>query len=257
MTNNLKIGAQLYTLRDLLKGQNKEVTRDVLKKVKAIGYDHIQVSGIGEITPEVAEMYRDITKELDLNICATHFSLPYMEAHLDWVIELHKMWQCNYVGIGSMPQEMREAKHLEAFIDRCNALGQKLKAEGIQLIYHNHHFEFEHVDGKPWLERMLEGFNAEDVQLEIDTYWVQSGGGDPVAWVEKVCGNMGVMHLKDMRIVKNEQQFAEIGQGNMNWRKILDAAQRSGVTYAVVEQDGFTEDPIGSLRESMVYLQGL
>ncbi len=93
--------------------------------------------------------------------------------------------------------------------------------------------------------------------MEIDTYWVQAGGANPVTWIKKVSGNMGVMHLKDFRIVDDEQQFAEIGQGNMEWVEILEAANEVGVIYAAVEQDSFTEDPLESLRVSYDYLKSL
>jgi len=251
------IAAQLFTVRELLGGKSEEEIRLVLKKIKEIGYEAVQVSGIGEVTPEVADIYERITDDLGLDICATHFALEYMETHTDWVIEIHKKWQCNYVGVGIMPDNLKSANGLDEFVERMNALGKVFKASGIQLIYHNHKFEFELVKGQPWLGYLLDHFNPDYVQLEIDTYWVQAGGANPVAWIKKVSGNMGVMHLKDFRIIENEQQFAEIGYGNLSWVEILEAANEAGVIYAAVEQDRFTEDPIESLRMSYDYLKGL
>lgn len=251
------IAAQLYTVRDLLNGKSENEIRDVLTKIKNIGYSAIQISGVGEVTLEVADMYQKIAKELDLDICATHFSLEFMEANTELVIEIHKKWQCEYAGVGSMPEELRASQHLDEFISRMNQLGEKLKKADIYLIYHNHNFEFEKINGIPWLQYFLDNFDPECVQLEIDTYWIQAGGANPVTWIKKVSGNMGVMHLKDMRITKNEQQFAEIGEGNLEWFKILEAANEAKVIYAAVEQDSFTEDPIESLRISYDYLNTL
>jgi len=251
------IAAQLYTLRDLLNGSSREEIYKVLKEVKDIGYTAIQISGVGEVTDQLAKIYEEVASELDLDICATHFGLDYMEDNLDHVIKVHKLWKCVYAGIGSMPEDLRHSEGIEPFIKRCNSLGQKLKEAGIQLVYHNHRFEFEKLEGKPWLQWLLDGFDPDCVQLELDTYWVQAGGGDPVEWVKKVSGNMGIMHLKDMRIVKDVQEFAEIGQGNLDWKKILEAAEQSGVKYAAVEQDAFTEDPLKSLEISYKYLASL
>lgn len=251
------IAAQLYTVRELLSGKSEEEIRHVLTQIREIGYEAIQISGIGEVTSEVAEIYERITADLKLDICATHFALEYIEDNLEWVIELHKKWQCDYIGVGSMPLNLRFTDKLKGFAERMNAVGKKLKASGIQLIYHNHKFEFEQIDGKPWLQYLLDHFNPEYVQLEIDTYWVQAGGANPVTWIKKVSGNMGVLHLKDFRIVKDEQQFAEIGQGNLQWVEILEAANVAGVIYAAVEQDSFTADPIESLRISYDYLKEL
>lgn len=251
------IAAQLYTVRELLTDKSEEEIREVLTTIKTIGYEAIQISGVGEVTPEKAEIYRKIADELELDICASHFSIEYMEENTEWLIDIHKIWQCSYAGVGSMPEAYRNSENIDVFIGKMNKLGEKLKAAGIQLIYHNHKFEFEKVNGKPMLQYMFEQFNPAFVQMEIDTYWIQAGGANPVTWINQVAGNMGVMHLKDFRIVKDEQQFAEIGQGNLEWVEILEAANQAGVTYAAVEQDSFTEVPIESLKMSFDYLKSL
>jgi sugar phosphate isomerase/epimerase len=251
------IAAQLYTVRELLNGKNEAEIKSVLSKIKDMGYDAIQISDIGDVTLEVAELYKTIAAELNLDICATHFSLDFMEANTELIIEIHKKWECIYAGVGSMPLEVRTTDQLDGFISRMNRLGEKLKAAGIWLVYHNHKFEFEKMEGQPWLQYLLDHFDPSCVQLEIDTYWVQAGGASPVTWINKVAGNMGIMHLKDMRIVNDEQQFAEIGQGNLEWINILEAANAAKVAYAAVEQDSFTEDPLESLRISYEYLKAL
>lgn len=248
------IAAQLFTVRDLLADKNEDEIREVLTRIRDIGYEAIQISGVGEITPERAEIYRKISEELRLDVCATHFSLPYMEENTDWVLEVHKMWDCKYVGVGAMPIECKSSDQLDAFVARMNTLGRKLGEGGVQLIYHNHKFEFEKIDGVPWLEYLLDRFDPEYVQLELDTHWVQAGGANPVTWIKKVAGKMGVMHLKDFVICDDEVRFAEIGRGNLEWDKILEVAAESGVEYAAVEQDCHTDDPIESLRVSFDYL---
>jgi len=251
------IAAQLFTVRDLLKEKSEEEIRTVLATIRDIGYSAIQISGIGEVTMEVATTYQKIASELNLDICATHFSLEFMEKNTELLIAIHSLWKCEYAGVGSMPEELRSESKLDEFVERMNILGKKLKEAGIWLIYHNHKFEFEKINGIPWLSYFYEKFDSSCVQLEIDTYWVQAGGANPVTWINKVAGNMGVMHLKDMRIVNDEQQFAEIGQGNMEWPEILEVAAKAQVVYAAVEQDRFTHDPIESLRISFDYLKAL
>lgn len=251
------IAAQLFTIRDLLQGQDEAGVRAVLTKVKNIGYEHVQVSGVGEVTKDVCSIYEKVTQELGLNICATHFALPYIEENLDWVIEIHKRWKCEFIGVGIMPDELKNPQGLDVFVERMNTVGKTLKENGIQLIYHNHRFEFEQTNGETWLDHLLTHFNPEFVQLELDIHWVVAGGGNPLSWINKVSQNMGVMHLKDFKIVQNERQFAEIGYGNIEWVEILEAAVKAGVIYAAVEQDRHTEDPIESLKMSFDYLGSL
>lgn len=251
------IAAQLFTVRELLADKSEEEIRKVLTEISQIGYQAIQISGVGLVTPEKAEIFRKVASELKLDICATHFAADYMEDNLDWVIKVHKLWDCSYAGVGIMPESYRQADKLDDFVILMNDLGKQLKEAGIQLIYHNHKLEFEQKDGQTWLDYLYQHFNPDYVQMELDVYWVQAGGGSPVTWINKVAGKMGVMHLKDYRIVKDEVQFAEIGQGNLEWVPILEAANEAGVTYAAVEQDRFTDDPIQSLKESYDYLMTL
>ncbi|GKX31447.1 AP endonuclease [Vallitalea longa] len=251
------IAAQLFTVRELIADKSEAEIREVLTKIRKIGYKAIQISGVGEVTPEKAEIFSKIAKELEFDICATHFNIKYMQENIDWVIKIHKMWDCQYAGVGIMPKEYQQSDKLCEFVDIMNEVGKKLKKAGIQLIYHNHKMEFELKDGQPWLQYLYDNFNSEYVQLELDVHWVQAGGANPVTWINKVAGNMGVMHLKDYRIVNNEVQFAEIGKGNLEWTKILEAAYNAGVTYAAVEQDRHTDDPVQSLKESFDYLSTL
>lgn len=94
------------------------------------------------------------------------------------------------------------------------------------------------------------------VGFELDLYWVQAGGGSPVEWIRKVDGRMQVVHLKDMAIVDSKQVFAEIGEGNMNYKEIIATCRNNGVEWFVVEQDVCRRDPFESLEISLNYLGG-
>ncbi len=249
------LAAQLFTVKDLLKDQPEVEIYRVLKEIKDMGYTAVQISGVGDIDAQKADVFQRVCQQLELNICATHLSLAALEADIDWVIQYHKLWNCQYVGIGSMPAEYKTYEGVIEFANKCNALGKTLIEAGIHLIYHNHKFEFEKFQGKTMMDMLYDGFDPRYVEFEIDTYWIQAGGQDPIYWINKVNNRMGVIHFKDFRIVKDEQQFAEVGQGNLNWPGIIEACRNTQVVYAAVEQDGFTQDPIASLRQSIQYLK--
>ncbi|MBW7457739.1 sugar phosphate isomerase/epimerase family protein [Paenibacillus sepulcri] len=241
-----QIAAQLYTLRDFAK--TAEDLDASLKKVKEIGYQAVQVSGIGPIDPEAV---REMCQRYGLTICATHVSYDRLLNDIDAVIKEHQAWNCRYVGIGSMPSEFRSG--LTGYQDMARTLsgiGAKLSEAGLELIYHNHKFEFEKFEGKPGLGWLLDSTDAAHVGFELDTYWVQAGGADPVKWVRKVEGRMKVVHLKDMAIVNDKQVFAEIGEGNMDWPAVIEACRETGVEWYVVEQDTCPGDPFESLAIS-------
>jgi sugar phosphate isomerase/epimerase len=118
--------------------------------------------------------------------------------------------------------------------------------------YHNHNHELMRIGKKTWLGTLYEKADASLLMAEIDTYWIQAGGGDPVSWIARCAGRMPLLHLKDMCIgPEREQRFAEIGEGNLNWPAILKEAEAAGAEYLLVEQDHcYGRDPFESLAIS-------
>ncbi|WP_246315318.1 sugar phosphate isomerase/epimerase family protein [Paenibacillus foliorum] len=101
----MKIAAQLYTVRDYLK--TPEDMAETLRKVKAIGYNAIQASGMG---PVGDREFKEMADREGLTICATHIPYADLTNNLDAVIERHLIWGCKYVGLGGMPNEYRTSK---------------------------------------------------------------------------------------------------------------------------------------------------
>lgn len=247
------IAAQLYTLRDFLK--TPEDIGKTLKRVKEIGYDAVQVSGVGPIE---SSRLKDMTDELDIKICVTHIPFERIKNDAEKVIQEHKLWGCKYVGLGAIPVEYRKSREgYEAFAREFSEMGKQYSDNGLQLVYHNHKFEFENFDGMTGMDIMLKESDPETFGFELDTYWVQAGGADPVEWIRKVEGRMGVVHFKDMAIKDDRQVFAEIGEGNLNWTAIIRACKDTGVEWCAVEQDVCQRDPFESLAMSLRFLEKL
>lgn len=245
------IAAQLYTLRRFL--QTPSDIKEALTKVRQIGYQAVQASGLGAI--EDIEL-KDYVDELGLTICATHVSFDQLVHHLPKVIQTHKLWGCEYVGLGMLPQIYRTSREgYETFIREFSEIGRELEADGLHLVYHNHQIEFEQHQGITGMELLLNGASDDTYSLELDTYWVQAGGANPVEWINKATGRLKVIHLKDMAIWEAKAVYAEIGQGNFNWQAIIDACRASGVQWYIVEQDECLRDAFESLTMSRAYLQ--
>lgn len=251
-----QLGAQLYTVREFT--QTIEDLRDTLAKVKAIGYNVVQLSGLGkDLDPQAV---RDALDENGLIAPATHITFDEMKNDFEGVVRKHRIWGSAYPGVGGLPGEYRtDAQGYRRFAKEASEVAKKFKDEGMTFIYHNHHFEFMKYDGITAYEILL---NESDpaLQFEMDVYWVQAGGGDILDWIERVRGRMDVVHLKDMQIVEEDgikQAFAEIGQGNLNFKKILPKLKDIGVKWYFVEQDRCFRSPFESLKMSFDYLDGL
>ncbi len=241
-----RIGMQLYTLRDLCKTP-ADIAK-TLKAVKEIGYPAVQVSGIGPIEP--AEL-KKITDDLGLVIAASHTSYNELKNELPKFIETHKIWECSHSAIGMLPQESRgNAEGYVKFAKECSEIGEKLSAEGITLSYHNHAVEFQKFDGKIGLEWIYSNSDPKFFQAELDTYWIQYGGGDVEFWCRKMKGRLPHLHLKDYGIIDNKPTFMEVGEGNLNWPKIIEAAKDAGTKWYLVEQDICPGDPLESAKIS-------
>ncbi|MEI8063705.1 MAG: TIM barrel protein, partial [Verrucomicrobiota bacterium] len=115
---------------------------------------------------------------------------------------------------------------------------------------------FQRVAGRSVLEIIYAETDQRYLQGEPDTYWVQHGGGDPVAWCERLKGRLPIIHLKDYTVLSdNKATYTEIGNGNLNWKKIVAAAEKSGCQWFIVEQDTCLGDPFDSLGQSFEYIR--
>ena len=248
------IAAQLYTLRDFTKTP-ADIAR-TLKKVKQIGYDAVQTSALGPIEP------KDLAKILQgegLVCCATHVGFEKMRDQTQQIIDEHRIIGCEYPAIGGLPDSYRDGPGFLAFARECSEVARKLKAGGLTFGYHNHSFELEKFDGRRGLDILIEDSDPKAVTFEIDTYWIQHGGGDPAAWIRKVSGRIPLVHFKDMAVGKDMRSpetgskpiMAEIGEGNLNWPAIVQACRDAGVIWYIIEQDVCQRDPFESLAISL------
>jgi len=248
------VGAQLYTVREFT--NTLPDIAETLKKVADIGYTAIQISGFGPV--DLKEVNRLIVDN-GLTVASTHTGWHRFLNELDEVIAEHKMWNCTHPAIGGLPQEYYSLDGLKRFLDELAPIAAKLAEEGMDFSYHNHNHELIRYGDKTWLEMLYEQADPEVLKAEIDTYWIQAGGGDPAAWILKCAGREPLLHLKDMAMAPGrEQRFAEIGEGNLNWPAIMEAAAQGGVEWYLVEQDRcYDRDPFESLAISYRNLKAM
>ena len=257
-----KLGVQAMMLRDSF----AEVGAfETLRKVSAIGYNAVEISQIPMTAGNVAELDRS-RSELGMDIAALSVALEKPQGRpgdslrddFDKIVDDAKKLDSNLLRIGMLP--FPAMKSIDAVIDfakEANGYAERLQEHGISLYYHNHHIEFAKFDGKYMLDIIAD--NSPAMGMEIDVHWVQRGGLDPVRTLEKYAGRTAMVHLKDYRIgelpesafglletgdvmgfmreFKDVVQFAEVGEGNLDFASIIPAAQAAGAQYLLVEQD--------------------
>jgi len=246
------IGAQMYTLREFT--QTPADVAKTLKKVREIGYEAIQVSAFGPIDKK--ELRRMLDGE-GLKCAATHIGFNEMRDETERVVEEHKILGCDYPAIGGLPGEYRSAEGFPRFAREASEVAARLAEHGLTFGYHNHSFELQKFGDRTGLQILMEDSDPKTVTFEIDTYWIQHGGGSPAAWVRKASGRIPLLHLKDMAVGNDGPMMAEVGEGNLDWPAILDAARDSGTVWYLVEQDTCQRDPFESLAISLKNLRAM
>lgn len=247
-----QVAAQLYTLRDYLKTPADIAAS--LKKVSDIGYQAVQLSGMGPI--DESELVRILDGE-GLVCCATHEDAQTLLDDPKAIIDRLNKLNCIYTAYpypGGV--ELNSLADVRSFAARLDASGKILAEADITLAYHNHHIEFRRFDGELMLDVIYSHTDPRYLQGEPDTYWIQYGGGDPAAWCSKLSGRLPLLHMKDYAVMPDlTVTYAEIGSGNLNWPEIVHAAQGSGCQWYIVEQDECRRDPFESLKISFDYIR--
>jgi sugar phosphate isomerase/epimerase len=248
----MKIAAQLYNCRDYTKTPaDIEAT---LRRVKTIGFGVIQISGFGPCDPDTLALW---IREIGLEVCVTHTPWPRLAdpVELKKVIAEHKKLGCPLVVLGSRPGDVfaNSYEGWTRFIKKANEITRQIKGEGLNFSYHNHDFEFEKWKDLSAIDRLIE--ECPEMLFTLDIFWVQAGGGSPLKYIKKLEGRIRVIHLKDYRMAKGARQYAEIGQGVLDWDEILPLCKSTGISCAAIEQDSdWLSDPFESLAMSREFL---
>lgn len=253
----MKKGAQSYTVR------NHMIDRDLfeysMKRIKAIGYDSIQCGTPHFMTDsEVKAMLDDI----GLTPCSSYGSFEAMNSSSDAVkkaIATSKAYDTKYIGIGTIPDSQRESVDgYKQFAADLNKIGKELAKEGCGILYHNHALEFYSFGGgKHGMDILFSETDPSCVFFSLDTHWLAAGGVNPPDWIYKSKGRMPIIHFKDYAIGGGAQEvegvskrYAEVGEGNLDWEKIVKACYDTGIEFAIVEQDFCKGSPFNSLEIS-------
>jgi len=244
------VGIQMYTLREFCK--TKEDAIKSLEKVSKIGYRVVQISGMVRIDPKEL---RKILDDNGLKACSSHIGYNEVVNETDRVIEEHNILGCESMVCPGLPGEYHCKDGYKKVAKTFSKIIPKIKKNKLTLGYHNHSGEFKRYGDKVGLEILFE--NCPELEAEIDTYWVQHGGGDPAQWIEKYPKRINGIHVKDMGIIDHKQVMPPIGEGNLNWERIIKACHKSGVKYGLVEMDETTIDPFEAVKISFKNLLNL
>jgi sugar phosphate isomerase/epimerase len=126
-----------------------------------------------------------------------------------------------------------------AFARRLEAVGEKVRAAGLAFGWHNHDFELVALaDGSIPMQIILD--NAPGIDWEADIAWIIRGGSDPMDWIARHGARMTAAHVKDIAPAgecADEDGWADVGHGVVDWKAIKAALVNAGVGLFVMEHD--------------------
>ncbi|WP_143307066.1 sugar phosphate isomerase/epimerase family protein [Chitinophaga vietnamensis] len=284
-----KIGIQLYTLRDQLDKDPK----GAIAKVAKIGYSEVETYGGYKGPGDKGTFWGLSTKQLKALLQQHHLSTPsghYMlndyllpgngndealKAQIDIAAELGQ----RYLVVPVLPLPLWDKKvtsdDYKFMAAQLNKAGELCKKSNLKIAYHNHYWEFKPLTdtGGTGYDILLKETNPALVSFELDLFWAEKSGQDPLKLFAEAPGRFFAWHVKDMD--KNNTgsltaagtenktsmellsgvTFAEVGTGSINFREIFAKAKEAGVKYLYVEQDRITKDPFESIKESYTYVK--
>ncbi len=263
--NHKYIGLQLYTVRDAMQSDPAAT----LARVAKIGYNSVEgatYTGSQKFYGMEAAAFSRVLKQNGLIIPSSHYRLGeekmngetakgtlmsgWDKAVDDAAAVGVKYMVCAYLA----ESERGGLDHYKVIAEQFNKAGERCKKSGIQLCYHNHDFEFIKQDGKFPYETLLENTDKNLVKMEMDIYWVNKAGQDPIALINQHPGRFPLWHVKDMDKTP-EHSFTEVGNGSIDFKKIFKHADKAGLQYFFVEQDKTPGDPFASITQSISYIK--
>ena len=246
--NNL--GVQLYTVRGIIGADPAKV----LQQIRDIGYAEI------EATADTLKNAWSAIQNSGLKAVSVHLNTNPTDQELSDA----KSKGFEYAVVPYIPPAMRGGVDvMKKLAAKLQDAGKRAKAQGLQLCYHSHAFEYEPMDGTTPLQILMGETQPDLVKLELDIFWAAVAGHDPADLLKTYSGRVPLLHLKDKekgvpaapQYNENvpKDAFKEIGNGSIDIPAVLKAANAAGVKHYFVEQDQ-TPDPIASLRQSYAYL---
>lgn len=252
-----RIGAQLFTIRDFC--QTLEDFDESCRRVKEMGYQVVQLSGIGDFT---GEQVKAVLDKYGLVCACTHRAADRYLEHLEEEIEFHKTIGCKVCGLGAMPNNNEDLRNghgveiVENFAKKFGPVCERLAEHNLIFAYHNHDFEFVKWKGKFLFEDLFERMPYDNFKFILDVYWLASAGIDPARFILKYKDKIACIHYKDLKLLNHADiTYAEVGQGNLDWDEIIAASHASDAEFALVEQDICDGDPFESLKTSYAFLK--
>jgi len=245
----IPIALQLYSVRN----DCEENLKSVLEAVAKMGYAGVEFAGY---YGHDANTIRAMLDDFGLLCCGGHLGLPTLQGdELAKTMEFNRILGNKFLIVPGLPAECRESR--QAWLETAklfNDLAEQVKDDGFLVGYHNHHIEFQEMDGElPW--DTFFGNTNQEVIMQLDIGNAMHGGGDPVPHIEKYPGRAITVHLKEYSATNDK---ALIGEGDAKWDEMFRLCESIGNTeWYIVEQESYAFPPLECVDKCLQILRNM
>jgi hydroxypyruvate isomerase len=197
-----------------------------------------------------------VLSRYDLFASGLHVSLGAIERDPERVLEDAASAGCGYVVVPHLrPDERTTLNAYRQIAKRLNQAARHAAQRGLRFAYHNHDFEFLPLERRLPYDLLLEDTDPGLVDIELDVYWTQRAGQDPLVYFRRWPGRIRLVHLKDIAAAPS-YEIVDVGAGTVDWHELLEEGLASGVRHWIVEHDS-SKEPLQSAMRSFRFLSGL
>ncbi|MXQ09835.1 TIM barrel protein [Alphaproteobacteria bacterium GH1-50] len=219
---------------------------DTLAMLAEAGYSMVEGYGALFADDDSVDMIREALDTTGLRMPTAHFGIDMLTGTPDRALAVARKLGVEAVFAPYLAAEDRpsDAAGWAAFGKRLAEAGKPVVDAGLRFGWHNHDFEFQDIGGDD-LPIDLIAQASPDIMLELDLAWVAVGGHDPVDWIGKYSDRILSAHIKDIAPKgenADEDGWADVGHGTMDWPAIFSALDRSSAAYFVIEHDNPSDD---------------
>lgn len=237
-------GFQVWTIREQL----FQDFSGTLKKMAGMGYKEVEMcsplgyTGTFDVFKNMSgtEM-RKVIEDQGLICRSSHYNMGELRNGLEKSIEWTQQMGITQMVAASfwLPEEASVDDYRKA-CEELNEIGKKTKAAGIQMVFHNHHMEFEKIGNELIYDEMLKVLDPDYVKMQFQVAVVDIGY-KAADYFRKYPGRFQSAHLADYSAELEKQ--VPIGEGIVDWTDFFEAAKVGGVQNYFVEMDPDTFKP--------------
>ena len=252
------LGLQMYSLRF----HTQSNAMDRIEKAKELGFRAIE-GGAPRGMP-AADFLKDLEKR-GVKLVSTGSSYDRLKSDPDSQVAQAKSLGAKYVMCSwiTHPKGKFSEKEAREAAQVFNVAGEKFRKEGITFTYHCHGYEFQPFGDGTLFDLIAKETKPEFVSFEIDVFWAAQGGADPAKLIQKHGPRFKLMHVKDLRKGADinssgtapDEDSVAVGEGQIDWRAVLKAAQKAGVEYYFIEDEA--KNAVEQIPQSLKYLETL